>query len=198
MLLLVLNVFLLKHIETIDEDSLIDLSIFAGVSEQSASLSDSVSIDSGHNDFLGVGNSALLEFDSFGWFDDGLVESSGELDDLQVVLDDVDGHVEESVAELHHGGESFSDSSDHVLQVLFGALDAGLLSLVGEPNSDCDFDESLVGVVRGDHLDVEFLKGFLDFSQRSFAGNDFVLDLHCNSFGDFYALHFHNVSDHGL
>lgn len=192
MLLLVLNVFLLKHIETIDEDSLIDLSVLAGVSEQSAGLSDGVSVDSGHNDFLGVGNGALFEFDSFGWFDDGLVESSGELDDLQVVLDDVDGHVEESVTELHYGGESLGDSSDHVLQVLFGALDAGLLSLVGEPNSDGDFDESLVGVVSGDHLDVEFLEGFLDFSQRSFAGDDFVLDLHCNTFRDLYALHFHN------
>lgn len=163
-MLLVFDVSFLKHIESVDEDSFIDLSIFADVSEKTAGLSNRIGINTRDDNFFGSGDGVKLNLDSFNWLDNWLLKSSCKFDDLDVVFDNVDSHGEESESVFHDADESFSNSNDHIGEMFLSTVDTGLFFFLGEPNSDSNFNESLILIVLRNDLDVVFLKGFLNLS----------------------------------
>ena len=166
--------------------------------DQRASLTNGLGIDSRHIDFLGNLVRIHRKLNTFDGSDFWLVKSTGELLNFESVLSDTDGHGEEFVSVFHDSGESLGDSDDHVEEMLLGGVDAGLLFLIAEPSSDLDGLDSLLGVVGWDELGVEFLEGFAEFSQGSFAGDDLVLDGEGYFGGYADELLFHYLFDHGL
>lgn len=154
----------IKHVKSINKDSFINLSVFAGIPKQPTCFTNRISINSRYNDFFSSCLWIQLNFNSFYWFNDWFLKSSCKLNDFQIIFYHIDCHREKSESIFHDTNKSLCNSNNHIVQVLFGAVYTGFLLFLSKPDSDTDSSKSFLLVVLRNNLYIVFFKGFLNFS----------------------------------